>query len=31
MEKKIGKIVKHAGIKAGDAMSKAKRCSCASC
>ena len=24
MEKKIGKIVKHAGIKAGDAMSKAK-------
>lgn len=24
MEKKIGKIVKHAGIKACDAMSKAK-------
>lgn len=24
MEKKIGTIVKHAGIKAGDAMSKAK-------
>ncbi len=24
MEKKIGKIVKHAGIKAGDTMSKAK-------
>ena len=24
MEKKIGKIVKHAGIKAGDAMSTAK-------